>query len=252
MFEQPGRTWSDLLDFLAAEFVRRVDAKKLSQLDHPEARRESRMVVEYLFDEANPLVNRMERERAIDEVMDNLFGYGPLGSLLCSDGVEEIDVSGPDRIQVRPETASDCIAPFRGLEQLYLICARLLGQEPVPGSVVERAVDNFWLTARIPGSRQAPPTLHFRRVRRKSAPVELPPPRLPQREQRLFVRFVAACHAAALDEYSSASVLRELAEQVVDELLAESPAHPGESVRACLVQTMLDEFQAASGVSSDR
>ncbi|MGE3807877.1 MAG: hypothetical protein AB7K24_24700, partial [Gemmataceae bacterium] len=218
--ETGGKSFADLIDYLAARFVRIVDPKKVSRED-PAALREARLLVEQLLDRENALLNRMERERAIDDVMDVLFGFGPLEMLLRFDRVEEIEISGPQQIKIRPEPAAENIGNFhfRDLHQLNLISDRLSGGEPAPGSVVEREVYNFWMKAQFPPSRLQAPTLHFRRLRPDGPP---PPvmraPRLPAAEQRLLVRFVQLCHLARLDKQSDERELRRLAAQAVDEM----------------------------------
>src|SRR5262249_45399197 len=55
---------------------------------------------EHLCDTENPLLNRMERERLIDEVLDETLGFGPLESLLKDPTISDILVNGPRSIYV--------------------------------------------------------------------------------------------------------------------------------------------------------
>ena len=61
-------------------------------------RREIRLVVEHLCDTENPLLNRSERERLIEEVLDETFGFGPLEILLKEEGVADIMINGPKHV----------------------------------------------------------------------------------------------------------------------------------------------------------
>jgi pilus assembly protein CpaF len=247
----PSKTWKDLKDYLHARLVAVVDWRKAARLSDPAIlRREVRLVVERLLDEANPLLNLMEREATILHVVADALGLGPLEMLFGDDRVQEIRVDGPDRILVRRGGAfepADVTFLFRSLEQLYLISGRLLAEggepaDPAPSSVIEReAPANFWLTARFPATRQEPPRLHFRRLRPAVPPVSLPPPRLPPRELRVFVRFVRACYAAGLDDLLAAQQadLQRVAREVVQDFLAEGgPVNTEERDRlvAVLVQ----------------
>ena len=77
-------------------------------------RREIRLVVEHLCDTENPLLNRSERERLIEEVLDETFGFGPLEILLKEQGVADIMINGPEECLHRKErTDSKSEVTFR-------------------------------------------------------------------------------------------------------------------------------------------
>src|SRR5262245_41087216 len=124
--QPPGRTWMDLIGYLRDRFVRLVDWNKARSMeDRQAAERALRAIVERLVDEENVLINLMERERLVDEVLDEVLGFGPLHALFADDKVQEIRVEGPDQIHVRcgeSFTASEIC--LRSLEQLYVICGR--------------------------------------------------------------------------------------------------------------------------------
>ncbi len=63
-------------------------------------RREIRLVVEHLCDSENTLLNRAERDRIVDEVMDETFGLGPLELLLKDATISDILINGPKNIFV--------------------------------------------------------------------------------------------------------------------------------------------------------
>src|SRR5204862_3170356 len=69
-------------------------------LEGATVRREIRLVVERLCDTENPLLNRMDRERLIDEVLDETFGFGPLEALLKDPTISDILNNGPKKIYV--------------------------------------------------------------------------------------------------------------------------------------------------------
>ncbi len=97
------------------KLVDKLDLTKLGDLDSSTLRREIRLVVEHLCDTENPLLNRSERERLIEEVLDETFGFGPLEILLKEEGVADIMINGPKnvfiekngRIQKSPVTFRD-------------------------------------------------------------------------------------------------------------------------------------------------
>jgi hypothetical protein len=197
----------------------------------------------------------MEREYTIEQIVADAVGFGPLEMLFADDRVAEIRVEGPDRIMVRRgESFEKADVAFRSLEHLYLIAGRLLGtegtwSEPAPNSVVERDVPaDFQMTARFPATALEAPSLHFRRLRPAVEPVPIPAPRLPRREQQLFVAFVKACWGVGVDDLQAADEarLRPVAEQVVDEFLAEEGV-PDAEERKRLVVLILNEARVNVG-----
>src|SRR5262245_57989643 len=77
-----GKGFDDLKRLIHSKLVDKLDLSRVSDLAGDTLRREIRLVVERLCDTENPLLNRMERERLIDEVLDETFGFGPLEMLL--------------------------------------------------------------------------------------------------------------------------------------------------------------------------
>ena len=56
------------------------------------------MVVEHLCDTEDTLLNRNERERLIDEVLDETFGLGPLEPLFRDGAITDILINGPNDV----------------------------------------------------------------------------------------------------------------------------------------------------------
>src|SRR5271163_2564485 len=75
---QGTKSFEELKRLIHGKLVDKLDLSRVSDLDNDTLRREIRLVVERLCDTENPLLNRMERERLIDEVLDETFGFGPL------------------------------------------------------------------------------------------------------------------------------------------------------------------------------
>jgi len=259
----PGRTWTDLKVYLQARFVRLVDWNKARSLDDRQtAERALREIVERLVDEENVLINLMERERLVDEVLDEVLGFGPLHALLADNKVQEIRVEGPDQIHVRCGeyfTASEIC--LRSLEQLYVICGRLLGTfdrpfELATNCVVERTETppNFFLTAHFPASQQQSPRLHFRRLRPTFVPPPLREPRLPVRDRRVLLHFLNTCQTAGIKNLCQAEEpkLRALAEQVVGEFLAKEDATVAADERDRLVALLLYEAREPGDDAADQ
>src|SRR5262245_35186793 len=95
-----GKSFEDLKRLIHGKLVDKLDLSRVSDLAGDTLRREIRLVVERLCDTENPLLNRMERERLIDEVLDETFGFGPLEMLLKDPTISDILVNGPHKIYV--------------------------------------------------------------------------------------------------------------------------------------------------------
>src|SRR5436190_21737962 len=96
--DRSGKSFEELKRIIHAKLVDKLDLSRVSDLAGETLRREIRLVVERLCDTENPLLNRMERERLIDEVLDETFGFGPLEVLLKDPTISDILVNGPKKV----------------------------------------------------------------------------------------------------------------------------------------------------------
>ncbi len=133
-----------------SKLVEKLDLSRLGDLEGDTLRREIRLVVEHLCDSENSLLNRSERERLIEEVLDETFGYGPLEILLKEPGVADIMINGPKHVFIEKNgriIRSD--VTFRDNAHLLQILDRIVSR-------VGRRVDETspMVDARLPdGSR---------------------------------------------------------------------------------------------------
>ena len=82
------------------KLVDKLDLSKVGDLKGDTLKREIRMVVEHLCDAEETLLNRAERERIVDEVIDEVLGLGPLELILKDEAVSDILINGPKNIYV--------------------------------------------------------------------------------------------------------------------------------------------------------
>lgn len=82
------------------KLVDKLDLSRVGDMQGDQLRREIRMVVEHLCDQESTLLNRTERDRIIDEVLDETFGLGPLELLLKDSTISDIMINGPKDIFV--------------------------------------------------------------------------------------------------------------------------------------------------------
>lgn len=82
------------------KLVDKLDLSRIGDMKGDVLRREIRVVVEHLCDAENTLLNRTERDRIIEEVLDETFGLGPLEFLLKDASISDILINGPKNIYV--------------------------------------------------------------------------------------------------------------------------------------------------------
>ena len=132
------------------QLVDRLDMNRVSEMDPKTLRNEIRTIVEHLCDTENPLLNRNERQRLVNEILDETFGFGPLELLLKDDKIGDIMINGPKKIFIEKEgriQKSEVV--FRDSEHLLQIIDRIVSR-------VGRRVDETspMVDARLPnGSR---------------------------------------------------------------------------------------------------
>ena len=133
-----------------SKLVDKLDLSKVGDLEGDVLRREIRLVVEHLCDTEGTLLNRNERERLIEEVLDETFGLGPLELLLKDATISDIMINGPKSIYVeRRGKMERTSVEFRDNSHLLQIIDRIVSE-------VGRRVDEVspMVDARLPdGSR---------------------------------------------------------------------------------------------------
>lgn len=80
------------------KLIGKLDLSRVGDLSGDALRREIRVVIEHLCDGENHLLNRLERDRLIEEVLDETFGLGPLEILLKDSSISDILINGPKNI----------------------------------------------------------------------------------------------------------------------------------------------------------
>src|SRR5438552_15034437 len=124
-----NKSFEDLKRHIHAKLVEKLDFTRVKDLASDALRRDIRKVIEHLCDTENPLLNRMERERLIDEILDETLGFGPLEALLKDPTISDILVNGPKCVYVERRgklEKSDFV--FRDNEHLLQIIDRIVSQ----------------------------------------------------------------------------------------------------------------------------
>src|SRR6476469_3141933 len=166
---QSNKSFEELKRLIHGKLVEKLDLSRVSDLEGETLRREIRLVVERLCDTENPLLNRMERERLIDEVLDETFGFGPLEVLLKDPTVSDILVNGPHKIYVeRRGKLEKTDIKFRDNEHLLQIIDRIVSKvgrrvDETSPMVYARLPDGSRVNAIIPPLALDGPSMSIRR-----------------------------------------------------------------------------------------
>jgi pilus assembly protein CpaF len=162
-------SFEDLKTLIHGKLVDKLDLSRLGDLEGDTLRREIRLVVEHLCDTENPLLNRAERERLIEEVLDETFGFGPLEILLKDPTISDIMINGPKKVFVEKRgriVKSEVV--FRDNQHLLQIIDRIVSKmgrriDETSPMVDARLPDGSRLNAVIPPLAIDGPSLSIRR-----------------------------------------------------------------------------------------
>jgi len=112
-----------------SKLVDKLDLTRVGDLEGDTLRREIRLVVEHLCDTEDTLLNRAERERLIEEVLDETFGLGPLEMLLKDHTISDILINGPKSVYVeRRGKLEKTAVTFRNDKHLLQIIDRIVSK----------------------------------------------------------------------------------------------------------------------------
>ena len=127
--ESKENSFEQLKQRIHSKLVDKLDLSRVGELEGDVLRREIRLVVEHLCDTEDTLLNRNERERLIDEVLDETFGLGPLEVLLKDLSVSDILINGPKNIYVeRRGKMEKTNVTFRDNDHLLQIIDRIISR----------------------------------------------------------------------------------------------------------------------------
>ncbi len=109
--------------------IEAIDLAQLARLDADSAREEIRDIVNEIIAIKNIVMSIAEQEELLNDICNDVLGYGPLEPLLGRDDIADIMVNGPDivYIEVAGKIQKTNIR-FRDAQQLLNICQRIVSQ----------------------------------------------------------------------------------------------------------------------------
>jgi pilus assembly protein CpaF len=109
--------------------IEAIDLSQLARLDADSAREEIRDIVNEIIAIKNIVMSISEQEELLDDICNDVLGFGPLEPLLARDDIADIMVNGSGTvyIEVKGKIQRTGIR-FRDNQQLLNICQRIVSQ----------------------------------------------------------------------------------------------------------------------------
>ncbi|MHB8285600.1 MAG: ATPase, T2SS/T4P/T4SS family, partial [Caulobacteraceae bacterium] len=106
-----------------------IDLAQLAQLDIKAAAEEIRDIVAELVAIKNVSMSGAEQEHLVQDIINDVLGYGPLEPLLARDDIADIMVNGASRVFIEVGGKVQLTnVRFRDNQQLMNICQRIVSQ----------------------------------------------------------------------------------------------------------------------------
>src|SRR5580658_4576167 len=127
--ERRSETYFQTKSLIFGALIEAIDLAALSKLDPESAREEIRDIVHEIVTIKNLVLSIAEQEDLLDDICNDVLGFGPLEPLLARDDIADIMVNGPTRcfIEVGGRIQLTNIR-FRDGAQLMNICQRIVSQ----------------------------------------------------------------------------------------------------------------------------
>ncbi|MDB5601381.1 MAG: protein kinase [Xanthobacteraceae bacterium] len=124
-----SETYYEVKGTIFGALIEAIDLGQLAKLDADSAREEIRDIVNEIIAIKNIVMSISEQEELLDDICNDVLGYGPLEPLLARDDISDIMVNGSGTvyIEVAGKLQKTSIR-FRDNQQLLNICQRIVSQ----------------------------------------------------------------------------------------------------------------------------
>jgi pilus assembly protein CpaF len=124
-----SETYYEVKGAIFGALIEAIDLAQLAKLDADSAREEIRDIVNEIIAIKNIVMSIAEQEDLLDDICNDVLGYGPLEPLLARDEIADIMVNGSGTvyIEVGGKIQKTGIR-FRDNQQLLNICQRIVSQ----------------------------------------------------------------------------------------------------------------------------
>lgn len=126
---EPMDGYYDVKTQIFSALIDTIDLSALAKLDIESAREEIRDVVSDIIAMKNVVMSISEQEKLLDDICNDVLGYGPLDPLLVRDDIADVMVNGAGvtYIEVAGKIEETGVR-FRDNQQLLSICQRIVSQ----------------------------------------------------------------------------------------------------------------------------
>jgi pilus assembly protein CpaF len=124
-----SETYYEVKSTIFGALIEAIDLAQLARLDADSAREEIRDIVNEIISIKNIVMSISEQEELLDDICNDVLGFGPLEPLLSRDDIADIMVNGSGTvyIEVKGKIQKTSIR-FRDNQQLLNICQRIVSQ----------------------------------------------------------------------------------------------------------------------------
>ena len=124
-----SESYYEIKSTIFGALIEAIDLAQLARLDADSAREEIRDIVNEIIAIKNIVMSISEQEELLDDICNDVLGFGPLEPLLARDDIADIMVNGSGTvyIEVKGKIQKTSIR-FRDNQQLLNICQRIVSQ----------------------------------------------------------------------------------------------------------------------------
>lgn len=124
-----GEAYYDTKSQVFSALIDTIDLSQLAKLDPDAAREEIRDIVNDIIAIKNFAMSISEQEELLEDICNDVLGYGPLEPLLARDEIADIMVNGARNVYIEVDgKVEQTGVRFRDNQQLLNICQRIVSQ----------------------------------------------------------------------------------------------------------------------------
>jgi pilus assembly protein CpaF len=124
-----SQDYYDLKRQMFAALIDTIDVSQLSRMDATQARAEIGEIVDDIVAAKKLVMSTAEQQELLDDICNDILGYGPLEPLLARDDIADIMVNGPGQVFIEVGgKVQETDIRFRDDTQLLNICQRIVSQ----------------------------------------------------------------------------------------------------------------------------
>jgi len=118
-----------LKDDVYSNLIEMIDITRLANVEKDAAAAEIREICMAIIGARDTIISSTEQDMVIDEICDDILGYGPLEPLLARDDIADIMVNGANKIFIETNGRIEMTdIQFKSNQQLLEVCQRMVSK----------------------------------------------------------------------------------------------------------------------------